>query len=164
MNLLKCLVKNRDRRVSVIVFLFAVVWLALAKDIKAVFKYTGSSDPGPRLFPYLIGILLIITSIGKFVTCNQEDTTKFYETNRGWLRVFAVLALLSGYVLLFPILGYLLTTFLAGVLSVLLLKEDRKIFWFSPILFSGLLTGSMYLLFGKVLSIVLPVGSIWKLF
>lgn len=163
MNLLKSLFKNRDRRVSVIVCIFAVVWLVLAKDIKAVFSYS-TTDPGSRLFPYLIGILLVVTSVGKFITCNQEDNSKFYETNKGWLKVLAVFVLLAAYVWLFKILGYLLSTFLAGILCVLLLKEDRKVKWYSPILFSAILTGSMYLLFGKVLSIVLPVGSLWKMF
>lgn len=163
MNLLKSLFKNRDRRVSVIVCIFAVVWLVMAKDIKAVFSYS-TTDPGSRLFPYLIGILLVVTSVGKFITCNQEDNSKFYETNKGWLKVLAVFVLLAAYVWLFKILGYLLSTFLAGILCVLLLKEDRKVKWYSPILFSAILTGSMYLLFGKVLSIVLPVGSLWKMF
>ena len=164
MNFLKFLFKNRDRRVSVIVFVFAVVWLILARDIRSVFAFSGSSDPGPKLFPYLIGILLIVTSIGKFITCNQEDPSPFYENYHGWLRVFAVFALLSAYVWLFPILGYLLTTFLAGIALVLLLKEDRKVRWYSPILFSGILTGSMYLLFARILSIVLPAGKLWRMF
>lgn len=164
MNLLRSLVKNRDRRVSIIVFVFAIVWLVMAKDIKSVFAIAGSADPGPRMFPYLIGILLIVTSIGKFITCNQEDESKFYENYKGWLKVFAVLGLLFAYCWLFPILGYTVTTFVVGVLSVYLLKGDRKVSWYGPVLFSGILTGSMYVLFVKVLSVVLPTGSLWKLF
>lgn len=164
MNLLKSLVKNRDRRVSVIVFIFAIVWLVMAKDIKSVFAIAGSADPGPRMFPYIIGILLIVTSIGKFITCNQEDESKFYENNKSWLKVIAVLAMLFAYCWLFPILGYTVTTFATGVLSVYLLKGDRKVSWYGPILFSGILTGSMYVLFVKVLSMILPTGSLWKMF
>lgn len=163
MNLLKSLVKNRDRRVSIIVFIFAIVWLVMAQDIQSVFAIAGSADPGPSLFPNLIGILLIVTSIGKFITCNQEDNSKFYDSYKGWIKAFAVLALLSAYCWAFPILGYSITTFLTGILSVLLLKEDRKIRWFSVLLFSGLLTGIMYVLFVEILSVVLPVGSLWKM-
>jgi len=75
MNLLKTLFKNRDRRVSVVVFIFAIVWLIMARDIKSVFALAGSTEPGSRLFPNIIGVLLIVTSIGKFITCNQEDNT-----------------------------------------------------------------------------------------
>lgn len=164
MNLLKALLKNRDRRVSVIVFIFAIVWLYMSKDIKGIFNYAGDRDPGSRLFPIMIGILLLVTAVGKFLSCNQEDEDRFYESNKSWLKVIAVFALLCAYVFLFKIIGYLLSTFLAGVLCVLLLKEDRKVRWFSPILFSAVLTGSMYLLFGKLLSIVLPTGTLWKLF
>ena len=164
MNLLKAMFKNRDRRVSVIVFIFAIIWLYMSKDIKGIFNYAGDRDPGSKLFPIMIGILLVATSIGKFITCNQEEDGKFYESNKSWLKALAVFALLSAYVYLFKILGYLLSTFAAGVLCVLLLKEDRKVRWYSPVIFSAVLTGSMYLLFGKLLSIVLPAGSLWKLF
>lgn len=163
MNLLKSMFKNRDRRVSVIVFVFAFIWLKMSKQIVGIFNYAGDRDPGSRLFPIMIGILLLVTSIGKFITCNQEEEGKFYETNKGWLKLLVVFALLSAYVFLFKILGYLLSTFLVGVLCVLLLKEDRKVRWFSPILFSAILTISMYLLFAKVLSIVLPTGTLWQL-
>ena len=139
MNLLKAMFKNRDRRVSVIMFIFAIIWLYMSKDIKGIFNYAGDRDPGSRLFPIIIGVLLLVTSVGKFLTCTQE-------------------------VYSFKILGYLLSTFVAGVLCVFLLKEDRKVRWYSPILFSAGLTGIMYLLFGELLSIVLPVGTIWKLF
>ena len=164
MNLLKAMFKNRDRRVSVIMFIFAIIWLYMSKDIKGIFNYAGDRDPGSRLFPIIIGVLLLVTSVGKFLTCTQEDDDNFYETNKSWMKVLAVFALLSVYVYSFKILGYLLSTFVAGVLCVFLLKEDRKVRWYSPILFSAGLTGIMYLLFGELLSIVLPVGTIWELF
>lgn len=163
MNLLKTIFKNRDRRVSVLVFIFAIVWLVMAKDIKAIFGLDGSADPGPRLFPYIIGILLIVTSIGKFITCNQEDETGFYEDYKGWLKAGAVFVLLFAYCWLFPILGFALTTFAGGILSVLLLKGDKKVRWFSPVLFSGILTAVMYVLFVQVLNVIMPTGSLWKL-
>ena len=164
MNLLKAMFKNRDRRVSVIMFIFAIIWLYMSKDIKGIFNYAGDRDPGSRLFPIIIGVLLLVTSVGKFLTCTQEDDDNFYETNKSWLKVLAVFALLSVYVYSFKILGYLLSTFVAGVLCVFLLREDRKVRWYSHILFSAGLTGIMYLLFGELLSIVLPVGTIWELF
>ena len=164
MYLLKKLFKNRDRRVSVIVFIFAVVWLNMAKDIRAIFTYAGNRDPGSRLFPYIVGILLLVTSVGKFLTSNQEDEDPFFEDHRGWVKLLAVFVLLTVYVYVYKKIGYLLSTFVTGILCVLLLKEDRKLKWYSPVLFSGILTGSMYLLFGKLLNIVLPVGTLWKLF
>lgn len=161
MNLLKKIFKNRDRQVSVIVFAFAIFWLDKAKDIKAIFNYAGNRDPGSRLFPYVIGILLIITSIGKFITSNQEDE-RFYDDHKSWLKLLAIFVLLSVYVYVYKIIGYFLSTFIAGILCVLLLKGDKKIHWYSPVLFSVILTGSMYLLFGKLLNIVLPVGTLWR--
>ena len=164
MNLLKTLFKNRDRRVSVIMFVFAIVWLIMARNIKSVYAMAGSTEPGSRMFPYIIGTVLVLTSIGKFITCNQDDETPFYENYKGWLKAFAVLALLAVHVWLFPILGFPVSTFITGVLCVLLLKGDRKVRWFSPILFSGILTAVMYVLFVVILSIVMPTGSLWKLF
>ena len=163
MNLLKTMFKNRDRRVSVLVFIFAIVWLVMAKDIKSIFGIDGSADPGPRLFPYIIGILLIVTSIGKFITCNQEDESGFYENNKSWLKVAAAFAMLFAYCWLFPILGFALTTFAGGIVSVLLLKGDKKVSWIGLILFSGILTGVMYVVFVQMLNVVMPTGSLWKL-
>lgn len=163
MNLLKTIFKNRDRRVSVLVFIFAIVWLVMAKDIRGIFGLDGSADPGPRLFPYIIGILLVVTSIGKFLTCNQEDESGFYENYKGWLKAGAVFVLLFIYCWLFPILGFAITTFAGGIASVLLLKGDKKVSWYGPVLFSGILTGVMYVLFVKVLNVMMPTGSLWKL-
>jgi len=73
-----------------------------------------------------------------------------------------VLGLLSLHVWMFPVLGYIVSTFITGVLSVTLLKGDKKIRWFGPFLFSGAITAVMYVLFVKILSVVLPVGSLWK--
>ena len=163
MNLLKTILNNRDRRVSVLVFIFAIVWLVMAKDIKSIFGIDGSADPGPRLFPYIIGVLLIATSIGKFITCNQEDESGFYEDNKSWLKVIAAFAMLFAYCWLFPILGFAITTFVGGIVSVLLLKGDKKVSWIGLTLFSGILTGVMYVVFVQMLNVVMPTGSLWKL-
>ena len=100
---------------------------------------------------------------GKFITCNQEDESGFYENYKGWLKVGAALALLFAYCWLFPILGFALTTFLGGILSVLLLKGKKKVSWYGPVLFSGILTAVMYVLFVRVLNVMMPTGSLWKL-
>ena len=86
MNLLKAMFKNRDRRVSVIMFIFAIIWLYMSKDIKGIFNYAGDRDPGSRLFPIIIGVLLLVTSVGKFLNSPFLLPSAFYPVKSGMER------------------------------------------------------------------------------
>lgn len=164
MNLLKAMFKNRDRLRKRDHVYFCHYLALYVKRYQGYLQLCRRQRSRFQIVPNYHRRSLLVTTVGKFLTCTQEDDDNFYETNKSWLKVLAVFALLSVYVYSFKILGYLLSTFVAGVLCVFLLKEDRKVRWYSPILFSAGLTGIMYLLFGELLSIVLPVGTIWKLF
>jgi len=159
--MMKFLFKNRDRRVSVFTFLFSIYWLFEAHNIKAIAQFFDGSDPGPRLFPYIVGVIMLVCSIGKFVTCNQEEPESFFG-KEGWTRLFAVVALLSVYVFAMKYVGYIISTLIASAALLLIMKEDRKMKRFSPIIFAVCFTVISYLLFDVALGNTLPVGSLIK--
>lgn len=158
---MKFLFKNRDRRVSVFTFLFSIYWLAEARNIKAVAQFFGGSDPGPRMFPYIVGILMLVCSVGKFITCNQEEPESFFG-KEGWQRLFAVVALLIVYVLAMKYIGYIISTLFASAALLLIMKEDRKMKRLTPIIFAVCFTVFSYLLFDVALGNNLPVGTLIK--
>lgn len=161
MDMFKFLFKNRDRIVSVFTFILGILWLQGAQNIRPPLNTFSESEPGSRLFPILVGILIVVTSIGKFITCNQEDESEFYGKT-GAVKILKVMFILGLYVFLMKYFGYIICTFLASMALLYTMKEDRPMKWFTPIIFAALFTFATYMLFGKILMVRLPMGSIIK--
>lgn len=155
-------VMNRDRIFSIGMLIFSAFMAWQTSQIKASFNNLDGSDPGSRLFPYMICILLAVCSVGKFITCAKPDTGKFVGGKKGYLRLLAVFAVLCLYAFLLTKIGFILVTFLSAAALLLMMKEDRKLRWYSPVLFAVILTLVLYVLFETVLKVNLPVGSLWK--
>jgi putative tricarboxylic transport membrane protein len=112
------------------------------------------TDPGPGLFPLLLGIILLIFSfISLFIT--KAKTISESSDNAGLRGVFYVLGILLFFRFALPVLGYCLTTFL---MLAFLLKTVGCQKWFSTIAWSVIVTGVSYLVFGKWLMILFPRG------
>lgn len=158
---MKFIFKNRDRRVSVFTFLLAVYWLVEAQNIRVIANFFAGSDPGAKLFPQIIGIIMIITSIGKFITCNQEEDEPFFGKT-GVIKVMTILLIVSLYAFLMKYFGYIITTFIAAIAFLLAMKEEIKMKWFTPIIYSATFTAISFFVFKKLLSVRLPVGTVIK--
>jgi len=152
---------NRDRIASVVTFLLAVGIFWECNFIKATYGSIGGSDIGSRAFPQLIAGIMLVCSIGKFITCDKPDEKPFVPDKAGWLRMLITLAILSGYVAALSLVGFLPATFVACVLLVKAMKMDKPYRWLSILLFSALVTGGTYLIFNTIMGILLPEGSLW---
>jgi putative tricarboxylic transport membrane protein len=115
-------------------------------------------DPGPGLIPFLVGILLILFSVGVVVetysSLEKEERPKLFEGKR-WRMVLLILLSLFIYVPLLDILGFPLATFL---LLLFLFKISEEQTWKVAFFASLLTTGATYLLFDYTLNVTLPTG------
>ena len=67
----KKFVMNRDRIFSIGMALVSILIMGLTTQIRPTFGSISGSDPGSKAFPFGIAILLLLSSIGKFITCSK---------------------------------------------------------------------------------------------
>lgn len=158
----KKIVMNRDRVFSIGMAVVSLLVMAATTQIKPTFNAVSGSDPGSKAFPFAVAVLLLLSSIGKFITCGKPDERPFVAGREGWLKIAAVVGLLLAYTFLLQSMGFLLCTFLGTALLLLLMRGDRPIRPVTYVLYPGLLTAVLYLLFHTVLQVILPVGLLWK--
>jgi len=129
----------------------AVVWLAWTLGIGRL------DEPGPGLMSFWLGIL--IAAIGAWqlfalLAARQPSAIEPW-TRGGVLRVATVVVLLTVYILLFEVVGFVLTTF---VLLTVLFGVLAGIRWHWAVVLGAVLTSANYGLFKMLLGTQLPTG------
>ena len=114
--------------------------------------------PGVGFLPFLVGISLSLIALYSLIidiaaARKEEGKEKFFGPFL--VRVVLVVCCLGLYVVLLPVAGYLLSTFL---LLVFLFKTGGVRRWSSTLAASLLTTFASYLLFGYWLGIRFPKG------
>ena len=112
------------------------------------------NDPDTGLFPLLLGIILLISSLISLLVSNLRGIRELSPAASLRNVIYAV-----GSLILFrfclPVFGYSLTTFLTLVFLIKMVGLQR---WGKTIAYSLLFTGACYLLFVEGLGIQFPRG------
>lgn len=115
---------------------------------------------GPRLFPLVTGLGMIVTSLWLLVTnvvAQRRDESKesamLELQGKDILRVLAYLATVSGYLLILRTVGYLIATLVLLAFMARLLKYENPA---KIVLFSVIVTIGLYVFFVGFLSVALP--------
>ncbi len=124
----------------------------------AIRDLASSSDPGARLLPYIGEALLAICAL--IVLVSKGESESFLD-KAGWIRLAIVLGCMLLYALGLNYLGFLISTPVAVVVFVYLLKEDEKVSPVITALLVVILTVGLYFLFTKGFSIFLPKGKLF---
>ncbi len=147
---------SSNKKTGIMLLIIGIIITILASQIP---NPNLENDVGPRLFPYISGIGLIICGIGLMLEKTAEKA-KVYLTPEGWKR----LCIMSGVILLYAIglvtLGFLIATPIAVFASIIVMNGNMKIYK-TAIIFSLCITGSVYLIFEKVLLVMLPSGKLF---
>jgi len=146
---------NKNRWISLGLIAFGLFWIWQTSKIKPLFG-VSSEDIGPKIFPIFASSMLIICSIGKFLTSRTES--KPFCDKEGWKTVALILLSFAVYVFLLGVIGYLISTPILLVVLVKLLGRGRKINYVRAGIFALLTTGSVYALFTMVMNVMLPAG------
>jgi len=124
--------------------------------VKAMrFPKPMDNTPGPGLFPILVAIALIVLVLlmlweNRTTTDNKPVVDiKSPDFHRA---VFVVLALVA-YIILLPLLGFLIATPL-GLLGIMLIVNRQAVLM--KLLATGLATGALYGVFHTLLQVPLP--------
>ncbi|MBD8688218.1 MULTISPECIES: tripartite tricarboxylate transporter TctB family protein [unclassified Rhizobium] len=141
---------TQDRFLGVAALALAAFMIANGYNLQAPFAY---EPVGPRAFPLMAAGVTAICGLLLVLKPGQADTTD----GSGISRPILVLAVcLMSYALLFQPLGFVLST---TVMMVPIAMVFGALWWQGAIT-GVLLAVSSYLLFDKVLDVILPVGPL----
>lgn len=144
-------IQNLKRKTpDILMLLFGIVILLI---IPTQIKSSGDNIYGPRFFPYILSLTLIIFSfISIFLKSNIDDIkTKLIKYSN--IRVLIILILMISWVFFANIIGFALSTFIFS-LSTMIVMGNRK--YLQLIIVPVVLTGIIYYVFSELLDIFLP--------
>ncbi|BCJ87701.1 tripartite tricarboxylate transporter TctB family protein [Effusibacillus dendaii] len=142
--------KKGEMMISIIIISLCIVFLWMLRDFPPALS---KEDVGPALFPgILLGVLLILSIVQLFMSIRGKSILVKLVDNK--LQIVAG-GLLLLYILLIPILGYLLVTPLFLVILSRLLKVKS---WMVSVFYSLAMSGLIWYFFEKVSGVPLPSG------
>lgn len=147
-----------DRVIFICIIVVAAVYFYATSQIPTL----EIGDPlGPKAFPRLLGIGLLITAALLFMEIWRARKTPPEETSepsgdrRHLIVVGAVVACTAVYLAVFTLLGYVIAT---SIYLVVLTAYFNRGKWTANILTSVLFCIGSYLMFTKLLGVSLPQG------
>ena len=145
-----------DRLIGAAALLLAAVYLYATSQIPTL----EIGDPlGPKAFPILLGIALIAAAILLFIETLKADRDTGEKAPRGstrhWWLIGGVTVWTALYFGLFDRAGYLIAT-VVYLLPMMAVFNPGK--WVANVLTAVLWAVGSYVLFVKILGVVLPVG------
>lgn len=149
---------NKDRIGGIFFAVVGAIVVFMASQIRMP---ANLSEPGPRLFPYIAGVGMILCGLGMLITAKKTENEKPFLTKAGWIKLAKVFGLLIAYCLGLQFLGFLISTPFFTAFVILLLAGEKKVNKISAIVVAVVTTAVIYLLFVRVFSIFLPSGMIF---
>ena len=160
--------KCRDLILGIVMLLFSGFYLIYAQQIKTRPKLTPSYASA-RIMPTLLGILLaalsvicIIQGVRQLKTVSNEEKAK--KMDRGDLMaVVFTFAVIIGYVIILPMLGFILSTVIYLILQMIILSPAGKRNYLLFAIVAVVFTGIVFVAFRVGLQQLLPRGVIESL-
>lgn len=136
-----------------------VVWQSSMIPTKLV-----SNEPGPKLFPYISGIGMIVMAVLSMIFDGPKDTeAKPYLDGAGWKRLALIFAECIIFGLAMKWIGFWIASMFGMMAFIMTLRAGKKINLAFAVALSVLLGTICYFGFTKGFNIPLPKGDIWKM-
>ena len=148
---------KRADRIFAFIGLVLSCWLVF-ESLK--FDYMTTYTPGPGFHPLWLGVCLGLLSLALMADTfrrrgNLKDEEKGLPGGKSLLRVGLILLFTAGFALSMTTLGFIPTVILF-VFLVLFVLERYSLF--KSILYSGIMSGAIFLIFRYWLNVALPKG------
>ena len=142
-----------------------LIWSALGISLcvgSIMLKLGTLHRPGTGFMPFLaglflgaLGLILVFSSISERLEEKRSLSGKKLWVTENWKSFLLTLMALFGYMFLFEVLGFIVTTFLF-FLFLFKLGNPKK--WLMPLVFSGITVVLSYLIFSVWLMCPFPKG------
>jgi putative tricarboxylic transport membrane protein len=127
------------------------------------------ANPGPAVFPFLVGLVLVILSVWQFVRASRKpkpsgseakilSVREFFQTNKGEVKALLMIAVFIVYLAMVQWVGFFVSNFLFVVTSSRLMKARD---WRGPVALSLGVNLFCYLLFEVWLKLSFPRGILF---
>jgi hypothetical protein len=115
---------------------------------------------GPGSVPLIVSILLAINSISFLIVSSKEATQFTWPSNKSAARICGIAGLFAFYIIIVQWLGYLISTwFFMAAVSRVVAPDRFKLYVL--IIWTGLVSLCLYIIFIDLLSVHLPSGILW---
>ena len=144
-----------DRFASILFLTVGILFIIGSKHISSS---SYGSVVGPDIFPFVLGIILVLLSIRLFYETfiNKNGNSKKEELQYKPFVIIIIATLV--YILTLESVGYVITTFLFLVVCFQTMERKKLI---SSIIIAAAFSGIVYFLFVDVLKGTLPGWPIW---
>ena len=116
--------KNKDRIGGIIFAIFGALVTSMASGIRMP---ANLSEPGPRLFPCIAGVGMLICGLGMAVTAKSSGDEAPFLEKAGWKRLGIVALTLVLYYFGLEYIGFLIMTPIFAFAVIMILSSGKKI-------------------------------------
>ncbi|MPM10012.1 hypothetical protein SDC9_56336 [bioreactor metagenome] len=151
------MIRNKEKVCGLLLFAIGVIFTVMT----ARFKVTASfGDPGPQVLPYIGSITLIVCGCGIFFR-KSESKWEPYLTWNGWKKIGMMFSLFIVYVFAMKYIGYIICTPIVLFTITTMFAKGKNVSVVKRLIFTIIVSVSVYYLFVHVLHVMLPSGSLF---
>jgi putative tricarboxylic transport membrane protein len=142
--------RSFDRWASILFVLVGVFFILASRNLS---ETAYGSGVGPNIFPFGLGVILVILSIRLFYETFQYKDDTSQEIKLDWKKFSIILITTILYICLLEWFGYVLCTFLFLVIVFQVMERGK---WLFTILIAGMFSGGVYYVYVYLLKGTLP--------
>ncbi|MBO0960927.1 tripartite tricarboxylate transporter TctB family protein [Neobacillus sp. MM2021_6] len=144
-----------DRIASVAFLAVGVLFIIGSKQLSST---SYGSVVGPDIFPFVLGIFLVLLSIRLFYETFTGSSEKGEKQPLQYKPFLIIGVVTLVYILTLESVGYVITTFLFLFVCFQTMERSK---WISSLIIAACFSGIVYFLFVEVLKGTLPGWAIW---
>ncbi len=137
----------------------------------AAYTYFGISskiiienDPGAKVFPYVLSIMMMVIGICLCLRKNEvKEEQKDFLKREEWVRLIKLFSALCFYVAMLWLVGFIASTIIALIILCMLFSQG-KVSKIKAVIYAVVATVVIYTLFRFALQVYLPTGVLLSLF
>ena len=145
--------KSLEVYISGFFILFGIIIFQLASSM----KYYGEYGPGPGLLPlWISGLMVVLAAVNLFVALkkNNKQFSDILPKGTGLINLLSCIGAYALFILVVPYAGFTLSS-----TAMLFILFARGYTWRKALCLSILVTGVLFLVFGSILTVPLPVNE-----
>lgn len=151
---------KKDRLIGLVSLVLGGIFLALTLQIPMLANSSSATEPGPRLFPMIACILLIICGLGLIFQKQAESET--FLTKEQAKRLFILLGAFILYCVGLYFVGFVIMTPILLFVTMSMFAGEKNLSLIVKLVYSVGLTALIYLVFVVFLKTNVPMGLLFK--
>lgn len=157
---------KRDKITGLSLVCVAIVYILLTATME-VNKNAANAGTSPRFFPYIAGISLLICGSGilirSFMVMTKETKNKNFFSKKEWTLVGYLAGVLIAFPLVLKYLGFIPASLIVVFALSYLFSMNQNIKLLNKIIYTIVVTASVYCIFTYLLKVRLPEGLLANL-